>query len=56
MLSGHMDWAAVAVDAAYFYATMLVPAVKEMGPEMKTALREIIASIDESARAWQGRG
>lgn len=52
-VDGNMDWAAVGVDMTYYLATLLVPELKEMTPELRTALEGIADSIADAASTGQ---
>ena len=47
-IDGNMDWGAVTVDMAYYFASVVVPQLAEMSPELKATLEEIVSGILEA--------
>jgi hypothetical protein len=48
-VDGNMDWAAVGVDMTYYLATLVLPELADMTPELKTALEGIVDSVGDAS-------
>ena len=51
-----LDWGPVAVDLAYALGSMVLPALKASGPEVKLALKEVGAVLGKQASTDAARG
>jgi hypothetical protein len=48
-VDGSMDWAAVGVDMTYYLATLVVPELADMTPELRSTLETIADSIADAS-------
>jgi hypothetical protein len=48
-IDGSMDWAAVGVDMTYYLATLVVPELADMTPELRSTLETIADSIADAS-------